>query len=97
MNGALPIVEWTITFGGIVNMVMFMGTAISLYYAHKNELAVIKIDLKHLHDAQRTLTEAFNQLGKILTQVAVQDSRIAMIEKKLDELSHGDGYVRKRK
>jgi hypothetical protein len=40
------------------------------------------------------LTEAFRQLGKVLTQVAIQDNRINNMEKRLDELAHGKGIVK---
>lgn len=50
-------------------------------------------DINHIKENQKSLQEAFSQLGSILTKVAVQDTRLNMIEKKLDELSHGQGFV----
>lgn len=67
-----------------------------LVYSMKNDINLLKNDMTHLQDSQRSLTEAFTQLGRILTAVAVQDTRLALIEKKLDELSHGQGFVEKR-
>ena len=63
----------------------------------KGDINIVKNDIRYLQESQKALTEAFSQLGKILTSVAVQDARINMIEKKIDELSHGQGYVDARK
>lgn len=63
----------------------------------KGDINIVKNDIRYLQDSQKALAEAFSQLGKILTSVAVQDTRLTMIEKKLDELAHGHGYVDSRK
>lgn len=60
----------------------------------RGDINLVKRDIKYLQETQKALTEAFTQLGKILTAVAVQNSRMNMFEKRLDELSHGDGYVK---
>lgn len=88
--------EPTITFGLIFQTITFGTLFAGFLWRMKSEISLIKADLSHLQDSQKALTEAFSQLGKILTQVAVQDTRINMIEKKVDELSHGQGYVGNR-
>ncbi len=62
----------------------------------KGEIGIVRNDVRHLELGQKALAEAFTQLGKVLTSVAVQDTRITMIEKKIDELSHGRGYIDSR-
>ena len=89
--------EPTITAGLIFQTFVFGSGLFVFLWKMKSEISVIKADLSHLQDSQKALTEAFSQLGKILTQVAVQDTRINMIEKKIDELSHGQGYVAHKK
>jgi len=89
--------EPTITMGLVIQTILLGITFTIFLQGMKNQLSLIKNDIQYLQDSQRSLAEAFAQLGKILTQVAVQDNRINMIEKRLDELSHGEGYVGKRK
>ena len=55
---------------------------------------IVKHDIHYLQESHKSLTEAFRQLGKVLTQVAVQDNRIHIMEKRLDELAHGQGFVK---
>lgn len=66
----------------------------ALVYSMRGDINLLKNDMRHLQAGQMSLTEAFSQLGKILTSVAVQDTRITLIEKRVDELSHGQGFVK---
>lgn len=59
----------------------------------RNEIKHIATDMIHIKDNMKRLEDAFTQLGSILTQVAVQGVRLQMMEKRIDELSHGRGYV----
>lgn len=81
----------------IIQALLIAAGALGAYYMLKQEIALVKAEMRHIAEGQKALTEAFTQLGKILTQVAVQDSRINMIEKRLDELSHGQGFVVRKK
>lgn len=84
-------------WGPLLQTVVVVGSVIGFVYSMKSEILSIRTDLSNLKDAQRTLNEAFTQLGRILTQVAVQDSRLNMFEKRLDELVHEQDFVRQRK
>lgn len=69
----------------------------ALLYSMKGDITIVKHDVHYLQESHKALTEAFTSLGRVLTQVAVQDSRINMMEKRVEELSHGDGYVTREK
>lgn len=68
--------------------------AVTFFYALRSDINSLKNDISSIKDNQRQLSEAFTQLGSILTKVAVQDTRLNMLEKKIDELSHGLGFVK---
>jgi len=76
-------------WGPALQTIVTVGSIVGFIYSMKSEILSIRTDLSNLKDAQKTLNEAFTQLGRILTQVAVQDSRLNMFEKRLDELVHG--------
>lgn len=67
---------------------------LGFFYALRNDINSLKHDISSIKENQRELAEAFRQLGSILTKVAVQDTRLNMLEKKIDELSHGQGFVK---
>lgn len=92
-----PIIfEPTITFGLIIQTVILGTTIYTFLYNMKNQLSLMKNDIKHLDERLHSLAEAFKQLGKVLTSVAVQDTRINMIEKRIDDLAHGKGIIADR-
>ena len=88
-----PVIENTISWGNIFTVLTVVGSVMGLLYTMKGDILVVKTDISYLQDHIKALTEAFSQLGKVLTQVAVQDQRINMIEKDIDEIRHGKGLV----
>ena len=89
--------EFTITLGNVLTIISVVGAVMTFIWTMRGDINIVKNDIRYLQESQKALTEAFSQLGKILTSVAVQDARISMIEKKMDELAHGRGYVDSRK
>jgi len=88
-----PVIEYTVSFGNILTIVSVVGSVMALVFKMQGDLTIVKHDVHYLQDNIKALTEAFAQLGKVLTQVAVQDQRINMIEKDIDEIRHGKGLV----
>lgn len=86
-------IDWSISLGNILTILSVIGSVITLVYSMKNDISILKRDIDYLQDSHKALTEAFNQLGRVLTQVAVQDQRINMLEKRVDEIAHGKGFV----
>lgn len=57
------------------------------------ELLTLRSDITQIKDSQKVLVESLRQLNTILTQIAVQDARINMLEKDIDELRHHKGFI----
>lgn len=93
----LPAIDYTVSLGNILTIISVVGAVMTFIWTMRGDINIVKNDIRYLQESQKALTEAFSQLGKILTSVAVQDARISMIEKKMDELAHGRGYVDSRK
>jgi len=87
------ILEYTITIGSILQTVVYTAAAVAFFYAMRTDINILKHDMRSLQENQRSMTEVVAQLGKVLTQVAVQDSRLVMLERHIDELRHGQGLV----
>lgn len=93
----IPEFQNVVSWGAVLQILSTVVICVGGFYAIRTDISVIKNNIQHLQETQKTLTEAFSQLGKILTSVAVQDTRMSMIEKKVDELAHGEGLVGVRK
>ena len=89
----LPTIEYAISLGNIITILAVVGSVFTFIWTMKSDILTIRIDVSYLQDSLKTLTETFSQLGKILTQIAVQDQRINMVEKRVDEIAHGKGLV----
>lgn len=92
-----PAIQYEVSLGNILTIISVVGAVMTFIWTMRGDINIVKNDIRYLQESQKALTEAFSQLGKILTSVAVQDARISMIEKKMDELAHGHGYVDARK
>jgi len=93
----MPLIEYSISIGNILTILGVVGSTMALLYSMKGDIVIVKHDIHYLQESHKALTEAFTSLGKVLTQVAVQDSRINIMERRVDELSHGDGFIRREK
>lgn len=89
--------DWIIqNFDTVLNFIGVGAAALAFFFALRNDINSLKGDINHIKENQKSLAEAFTQLGNILTKVAVQDTRIQMIEKKQDEMAHWQGFVTTR-
>jgi hypothetical protein len=87
------VVDTTITIGNIAEIVSIVGGGFLVVIRMGGDIRVMKTDMAHLKSTVSALTTAFDRLGAILTQVAVQDARLVALEKRIDELAHGRGFV----
>lgn len=92
----MPIIDYSVSLGNILTILVVVGSVMTFIWSMKGDINIVKNDINYLQDSQKALAEAFSQLGTILTSVAVQDARITMVEKRVDELAHGHGYVDSR-
>lgn len=82
------ILEYTISIGSLIQSSLLLVAALAAYHTLKGDVHVLKRDVRYIEENQRTMAEAFSQLGKVLTQVAVQDNRIDMLERRLEDFKH---------
>ena len=96
MGIPLPMIDWSLNVGNLIQIVAMVAGGLAVFLTMRGDIRVLWHDVRRLEQGQEALSEAFRQLGQILTQVAVQDSRLQMLEKNIDELRHGAGYVVKK-
>ena len=88
-----PVIDWTLNVGSIIQLAVLVVGGVAAFFAVRTDVRVIRHDVGNLKQRQDDLNEAFTQLGTILTRVAVQDERLVSIERRVDELRHGQGFV----
>lgn len=90
-------VDWTVSFSNIVQMIVMTATVASIFYAMRWEVRLLSHDVKAIEKRLESLAESFKQLGMILTQMAVQENRLNMIERSIENIKDGHGYAKKQK
>lgn len=86
--------EPTITLGAIAQTFVLLGGIVTWGIHLNKDIALIKADIGNLQASNKNFAQAFTQLGQVLTQIAVQDNRILNIDRRIDELSHGKGFIK---
>lgn len=95
--------EWTIKFGDVLTVVgaAFVGGSI-LYKRGGNEVRS-GLTLKSLTDEVKDMKDKLELLAKVITQLAVQDTKITnlaqqftMLQRNVEDLRRGNGFVHGR-
>jgi len=86
--------EWVFEhFNSITQAVSIAAGVIGFFYYLRIQLTHLQADVQQIKEQQKLLMDSLKQLNTILTQIAVQDARINMIEKDIDELRHRKGFI----
>ena len=86
-------IDWTVNVGNLLQIAVVVGGGMWVFQSLRADVRIVKTEIDNLTKRQDQLGEAFKQLGDILRQVAVQDQRIVQLDKIVDELRHGQGFV----
>lgn len=88
--------DWVLPYLNVSNIlqgIAIVGGCVSFIVYIRSELVSLRIDMNQIKKHQEMLMESLKQLNTILTSLAVQDARLNMIEKDIDELRHHRGFV----
>jgi hypothetical protein len=92
-----PVINYGTILATLFNTIVVFGSVIGFFWKVKSDISYLKFDLKILHETTKLMQQTLDQLNKVLTQVAVQDTRLLMLERSIDEMKHGQGFIRNRK
>lgn len=88
--------DYTVSISNLIEIAGIVGAFLTMFYTMRADIGLLRVSIQSLEEKQHMLHSAFERLSAILTQVAVQDTRISMVEKSVDELRHGEGYIKTR-
>ena len=89
----LPMIDWTISVGNLLQIVVIIGGIFAFIYSVKGDVAKVKENITDIKDELK-------ELRKVMTTQVDHDGRIARAESDireiradLKELRHGEGFV----
>jgi hypothetical protein len=91
--GGWPVIDWTISLGNLLQIGAFVVVGIGAFFAVRSDIRVLRHDVQKIDLRQDGLQTTLTNMSTVLTTVAVQDTRLTMAEKTIDELRHGQGFV----
>lgn len=91
-----PTVSYGTILATLFNTIVVFGSVIGFFWKVKSDISYLKFDLRILHETTKLMQQTLDQLNKVLTQVAVQDTRLLMLERTIDEMKHGQGFISNR-
>lgn len=85
----LEFINWSISIGNVIELAVILVSIVTFVNKIKTDISLMRQELIHIEKVQSTLSESFVRMGDVLTQVAVQDARISMLERSIDEIKQG--------
>jgi hypothetical protein len=86
--------NWNIGIGDILTLCSALIVAGSLMFRGGQTLTKLQIAMENALAEIAELKKEVAQMGKVLTQLAVQEERLSMLTRWYDELRRGQGFVR---
>ena len=79
-------VDWSISIGSIVQIIVMAFGGLTV-------LITIRFDVARLKGDVVDMKAEIKKVGEVLVAMAVQGEQIATLQKQVDELRHGRGFV----
>jgi hypothetical protein len=89
-------IEQTITVGNIIEIAVIAVGGVSVFITLRNTVANIKADVDSLQVEIKKLGEILVNLARFDERITSLDKRVTAQGRRIDDLSHGDGFVRPR-
>jgi hypothetical protein len=91
------IFDWTINFGNVVTTATIFFSGVWFVIKLSYDMKLMSMEIKTMESAQTLLNQSIDRVSTGIGHVAIQDNRIYMLEKTLDEIRHGQGFIHPRK
>lgn len=84
----------TIKLGDVMTVLGIVGGGFTFLFAMKGEIKLLTREIALQSKTLEVHSERIGKVEAVLVKQAQQDTRIQMVEKHVDELRHGEGFVR---
>jgi len=97
MDTGFPLmVEQSITWGNIIEVLVISGGGISVFSALRSTVKNINTKVDGIQTEIKKLSEILIAQARFDERLTSIEQRVTVHDRKIDELAHGDGYVHAR-
>lgn len=86
--------EWTLSLNSLVTATSILLAGAAIYWKSYYDIKAFKMSLADFKDDLADLKLDVKVLNKLVTDMALQGQRLEMLERHIDELRHGRGYIK---
>lgn len=83
----------TLDIGDLIKFVCFLLSGLFFIWRMSGRLDLLAGEIKALQDVARMQTQQIGEFSKALIDLARQDERIAAVDRRVEDLRHGRGWV----
>lgn len=83
----------TINLGHILTFIGFAIGGLGVIWALKSDVKVLTRELGTMTDRLSGLEKKWDRVADAMTSIAVQESRLNSMDRRIDDLQHGRGFV----
>jgi hypothetical protein len=88
------VIDYTISVGNIVEVGSIIGGGFAVFITLKNNVATLKEDVVTMQKEIQKLGEILIGMARFDEKLSNLDKRVTVHDHKIDDLQHGEGFVR---
>jgi hypothetical protein len=89
--------DWTVNVSNILALVVMIAGGIGAFFGMRMLIALLQKDLENFKESMGTRMDGVEKkvdtLGQILVEQAVQNQQLLGMQKQIDELKRGEGFI----
>ena len=90
------VIDYTISIGNIVQIGSILGGGFAVFLTLKNNVVTLKEDVVAMQEEVKKLSEILIGMARFDEKLSNLDKRVTVHDHKIDDLQHGEGFVRTR-
>ncbi|MCA6112653.1 hypothetical protein [Bradyrhizobium cenepequi] len=88
------VIDYTISVGNIIEIISIIGGGLGVFLTLKNNVANLKDDVAVMQKEVKKFGEVLIGMARFDERFSNLDKRVTVHDRKIDEIQHGDGFVR---
>ena len=85
--------DWTVNVGHVLTFMGFIGMIFGFVYALRFEVRGLRGAVGTIQDDVRAVETEIKKISEVMVTLARQEERLTAMDRRLEDLRHGHGFV----